>query len=73
MGAPDETGWKLVHAAVLVAPGTPFLLSVVPTCKGNPLWLETHGKYVMVRLAEEHGTDLAQYRPLLFHAKSSLS
>ena len=28
-----------------------------------------HGKYVMVRLAEEHGTDLAQYRPLLFHGK----
>ena len=23
----------------------------------------------MVRLAEEHGTDLAQYRPLLFHGK----
>ena len=23
----------------------------------------------MVRLAEKHGTDLAQYRPLLFHGK----
>ena len=27
------------------------------------------GKYVMLPLAEEHGADLPQYRPLLFHGK----
>ena len=32
-------GVSLSRTFWLVVPRTPFLLSVVPTCMGNPLWL----------------------------------
>ena len=63
---------NFVHA-MLMAPRTPFLLSVVPTCMGNPLWLGNTGSTSWFFWLRNMVLILRSTGPYSFMAKISLS